>query len=300
MTDVLVIGSGPAGITAAIYAKRANLEVLVLEKEYEGTGQMAESSRIDNYPGFFGINGYELGEKFRAHALALGTAFLEGEAVNIAAENGSFLVTLEDGTVLESKTVIYAAGAAHRKLSVPGSEKFETKGISYCASCEGAFYQGKDVAVIGGGDSALDDALLLSEICRKVYLVHRREEFRGAAGTLEALKEKENVELVTNALISEIDGEKHVERLLLNTGRTLEVSGVFAAIGMIPQTSLLSGFVSLDEAGYVNAGEDGTTDVAGFFAAGDVRTKELRQVITAAADGANAANAAIHYLLLES
>ncbi len=300
MTDVLIIGSGPAGMTAAIYAKRASLNVLVLEKEYEGTGQMAESSRIDNYPGFYGVNGYELGEKIREHVEALGIEFLEGEAVSYEKKADHFQVTLESGEVLESKTIIYAAGAAHRKLSVPGSEKFENRGISYCASCDGAFYRDKDVAVIGGGNSALDDALLLSEGCKNVYLIHRRDEFRGDAATLEKLEEKENVEITRKANVAEITGDGKVESLLLDTGAKLNVQGIFVAVGMIPQTAPVKDLVALDESGYIKAGEDGITSEPGFYVAGDVRTKELRQIITAAADGANAANSAIQYILRQA
>ena len=202
----------------------------------------------------------------------------------------SFDITLESGEVQSSKTVIYTAGAAHRKLAVPGSEKFENRGISYCASCDGAFYHGKDVAVIGGGNSALDDALLLSEICNKVYLIHRRAEFRGDASTLAKLEQKENVEIIRNAKVQEITGNGKAEILLLDTG-------VFVAIGMIPQTEAVKSLVALDESGFIKAGEDGVTSVPGFFVAGDVRTKELRQIITAAADGANAANSAIQYII---
>ncbi|WP_294785423.1 FAD-dependent oxidoreductase [uncultured Eubacterium sp.] len=297
MTDVLIIGSGPAGMTAAIYAKRANMDVLIVEKEYEGTGQMAESSRIDNYPGFYGSNGYELGEKIREHVEALGIVFFEGEAVAFEKTTTGFKATLESGEVLESKTIIYSAGATHRKFTVPGSEKFEHKGISYCASCDGAFYREKDVAVIGGGNSALDDALLLSEICNKVYLIHRRAEFRGDASTLAKLEQKENVEIIRNAKVQEITGEKRAESLLLDTGKVLDIQGIFVAIGMIPQTEAVKDIVALDENGYIKAGEDGITSEKGFFVAGDVRTKELRQIITAAADGANAANSAIQYII---
>ena len=213
MTDVLIIGSGPAGMTAAIYAKRANLNVLIVEKEYEGTGQMAESSRIDNYPGFYGINGYELGEKIREHAESLEVEFLEDEATVFESNENGFLVTLESGTKLETKTVIYTAGASHRKLNVSGSEAFENKGISYCAACDGAFYKDKEAAVIGGGNSALDDALLLSDICKKVYLIHRRNEFRGNRSTLARLEKKENVEIIRNANVKEITGTKKVENI---------------------------------------------------------------------------------------
>lgn len=297
MTDVLIIGSGPAGMTAAIYVKRANLNVLIVEKEYEGTGQMAESSRIDNYPGFYGINGYELGEKIREHAESLEVEFLEDEATVFESNENGFLVTLESGTKLETKTVIYTAGASHRKLNVSGSEAFENKGISYCAACDGAFYKDKEAAVIGGGNSALDDALLLSDICKKVYLIHRRNEFRGNRSTLARLEKKENVEIIRNAKVQEITGNGKVEILLLDTGTALDIQGVFVAIGMIPQIEAVKNLVALDESGYIKAGEDGVTSVPGFFVAGDVRTKELRQIITAAADGANAANSAIQYII---
>ena len=301
MTDVLIIGSGPAGMTAAIYAKRANLNVLIVEKEYEGTGQMAESSRIDNYPGFYGINGYELGEKIREHAEALGIKFLEAEVTGIQKTEESFDITLESGEVQSSKTVIYTAGAAHRKLAVPGSEKFENRGISYCASCDGAFYHGKDVAVIGGGNSALDDALLLSEICNKVYLIHRRDEFRGAKVLQEQVKKTENIELVLDTVIEEIKGEGQVQSIDISNKKTKEkrslpVDGVFMAVGTMPNTESFSGLVKMDDAGYIIAGEDTKTSRPGIFAAGDLRTKPLRQVITAAADGANAITAVEEYL----
>ena len=259
MTDVLIIGSGPAGMTAAIYAKRANLNVLIVEKEYEGTGQMAESSRIDNYPRFYGINGYELGEKIREHAESLEVEFLEDEATVFESNENGFLVTLESGTKLETKTVIYTAGASHRKLNVSGSEAFENKGISYCAACDGAFYKDKEAAVIGGGNSALDDALLLSDICKKVYLIHRRNEFRGNRSTLARLEKKENVEIIRNANVKEITGTKKVENILLDTGKSLDVQGVFVAVGMIPQTESLKDFVELDKSGYIKADEDGIT-----------------------------------------
>ena len=297
MMDVLIIGSGPAGMTAGIYIKRANLDVQIIEKEYEGTGQMAESSRIDNYPGFYGISGYDLGEKIREHAENLEIEFLEEEAVAFEETKKGFLVILESEKTLEAKTVIYTAGAEHRKLNVLGSDTFENKGISYCASCDGAFYKEKDVVVIGGGNSALDDALLLSEICNKVYLVHRRDKFRGNPGTLAKLEAKENVEIIRNANVQEIKGTKKVETVLLDTGASLEVQGVFVAVGMIPQTEKLKDLVELDENGYVKAGEDGMTSKPGFFVAGDVRAKKLRQIITAAADGANAADSAIHYII---
>ena len=184
MLDVVIIGSGPAGITAAIYAKRANLNVAVVEKEYLGTGQIAESSRVDNYPGIPGIDGYSLGEKFREHAESLGVEFTEAQVLSLGQKDGIWIIGCDEDITLESKAVIYATGCKNRPLGVPGEEKYYGRGLSFCAVCDGAFYKGKRVAVIGGGDTALDDAMYLSDICEKVYLVHRREFFRGSASTL--------------------------------------------------------------------------------------------------------------------
>lgn len=296
MLEVLIIGSGPAGLSAAIYAKRASLEVLVLEKVYFGTGQIAESSQVDNYLGFAGINGYELGEKFREHAVSLGVEFQSGEAKKLEPTEKGWEVHLGNGEIIETKTVIYAAGASHRHLGVPGEEEFAGKGVSYCATCDGAFFKGKTTAVIGGGDTAMDDALYLSELCSKVYLVHRRSEFRGSAKTLEKIRQKENIELVTEAKIAQITGEGKVSAVELEDGRSLVTDGVFVAVGMVPQTEVIQGVVELDHTGYVVADETGKTAEKGFFVAGDVRTKALRQVVTAVSDGANAAMSAVEYL----
>lgn len=296
MLDVLIIGSGPAGLSAAVYAKRANLDVLVAEKVYYGTGQVAESNLVDNYLGFAGMNGYDLGEKFREHARSLGVEFQNGEATHFELIDGIWKVAFQNGDVLETKTVIYAAGARHRHLEIPGENEFAGKGVSYCATCDGAFFRGKATAVVGGGDTALDDALYLSDISSKVYLVHRRKEFRGSAKTVEKLKAKENVEFVLEAAPVEITGSDRVQTLLLQDGRSLEVDGVFIAAGMLPVTEIVKDVVILDKVGYIVADETGKTSVKGFFAAGDVRTKALRQVVTAVSDGANAATSAEQYI----
>lgn len=298
MVDIIIVGSGPAGMSAAVYGKRAGLSVLVIEKVYYGTGQVAESSHVDNYLGIPGINGYELGEKFRSHAEGLGVEFKDGEVIRFEKAADRWYVHLKNGETLESKTVVYAAGASHRHLGVPGEEEFSGKGVSYCATCDGAFFKGKDVAVVGGGNTAMDDAIYLSDICKKVYLVHRRDVFRGDATTLMKLKETENIELVVPAKVQEVKGEQVVTALQLEDGRSLEVSGVFVAVGMQPATSMLQGIVLMDDNGYIIADETGKTSAAGFFAAGDVRTKELRQIITAVADGANAATSAERYIRL--
>ena len=317
MYDIIIIGSGPAGLSAAIYAKRANLNVAVAEKEYEGTGQIAESGNVNNYLGLPNINGYDLGEKFREHAVSLNVEFIEKEAVEIeavqndecAAESAIYRVKFDDDTVAEARALIYTAGAYPRKAGVPGEDEYTGKGVSYCAICDGAFYKGKTVAVLGGGDTALDDALYLADICEKVYLVHRRDSFRGAQSTVELLKQKENVELVLNETVTEIYGEKKPTGIKLKSGRELALDGVFVACGSVPQSKLLKNLVQLDERGYVVAGEDGITYAAtkkadadrriqpGLYVAGDVRTKTLRQVVTAVSDGANAATTAAEYLL---
>lgn len=297
MLDTIIIGSGPAGLSASIYIKRANLNVLVIEKDYEGTGQVAESGKVDNYLGIPGISGYELGEKFREHALKAGVNFLEANVINIKKQKDNILrVELENGEYVEAKTIIYAAGATHRRLNVLGEEKYLGRGVSYCAICDGAFYKNKVVAVIGGGDVALDDAVYLSEIAKKVYLIHRRKEFRGAESTLNLLKEKENVEILINSEVDSILGDDKVTGILLKNKREIILDGIFSAIGMIPKTEILKELIDLDEYGYVKADETGKTNLKGFFVAGDVRKKELRQIVTAVSDGANAATSAINYI----
>lgn len=299
MLDVLIVGSGPAGLSAAVYAKRAGLNVLVAEKVYYGSGQIAESNLVDNYLGFAGINGYELGEKFREHAVSLGVEFKDGEAAHFEFDDDAWKVTFGKGEVLETKTVIYAAGAVHRHLGVPGEKEFSGKGVSYCATCDGAFFRNKVTAVIGGGDTALDDAVYLSDSSSKVYLVHRRNEFRGSAKTVEILKQKNNVEFVLEAKPAQIKGTDRVQELKLEDGRSLAVDGVFIAAGMIPVTDAVKDVVELDGNGYIVADETGKTSANGFFAAGDVRTKALRQVVTAVSDGANAATMAEQYIKLQ-
>ena len=219
----------------------------------------------------------------------------DASVADILKEN-SWSVSFENGEVIKAKTVIYGAGAKHRPLGLPEEADYAGKGISYCAICDGAFYKGKTAVVVGGGDTALDDALYLSDICAQVYLVHRRDEFRGSARTLQKIREKENITVITNAVITAVSGEKKVEEVTLNNGTKLKTDGVFVAVGMIPHTEHLKDFLELDTQGYVVADETGKTSQDGFFVAGDVRTKHLRQVITAVADGANAAVSASEYI----
>lgn len=295
--DVGIIGSGPAGLSAAIYAKRANLSAVVIEKEYEGTGQIAESGQVDNYLGLPGISGYDLGEQFREHAVKLGVAFLEQEVTEIKKEDSAvFTIIFEDGSSVETKTVIYAAGATPRRANIPGEQEYLGKGVSYCAICDGSFYRGKKVAVLGGGDTALDDAVYLADLAEQVYVIHRRKEFRGAATTVEKLRKKENVTFVLEHQVKEITGAEKVNGVILEDGTAIAVDGVFVAYGSVPQTDLVKELVTLDAAGYVKAEETGETSLAGLYVAGDARTKKLRQVVTAVSDGANAATAVVEYL----
>jgi thioredoxin reductase (NADPH) len=293
MLDVVIIGSGPAGLTSAIYAKRAELSVVVIEKEYLGTGQIAESSLVDNYPGIPETDGYSLGEAFREHAERLGTEFIEAEVTSIEKKDNIFICKCDNGDTIEAESVIFATGCHHRNLGIEDEAKYTGKGISYCAVCDGAFYKDKTATVIGGGDTALDDALYLSDICSRVNLIHRRDEFRGSKLTLERLKSKENVNIITKANVKNITGEKKIESIVLDTGEIVNTDGLFVAVGMVPQTELLKDFDVLDNNGYVKAQEDCRTSCDGLYVAGDIRTKKLRQVITAAADGANAVQSII-------
>ena len=296
MWESLIIGSGPAGLGAAIYGKRAGLSVLVAEKEYMGTGQIAESGQVDNYLGLVGKSGYDLGEIFLEDAQKLGVEFYEGEAVAFEKKENSWSVLFENGEVIKAKTVIYGAGAKHRPLGLPEEADYAGKGISYCAICDGSFYRGKSVAVLGGGDTALDDAVYLADVAEKVYVIHRRKEFRGAAVTVAKLREKENVIFVLEHQVKEIIGEQKVTGVVLEDAAVIDVNGVFVAYGAVPQTDLLKKFAVLDDSGYVRAGETGETALEGLYVAGDARTKKLRQVVTAVSDGANAATAVAEYL----
>lgn len=299
MYDIIILGSGPAGLSAAVYASRAGLSFAVIEKEYMGMGQIAYTEQVDNYLGYYGIDGFSLGEKFREHAEALGTEFIEGEVTVLSRTDSGWKVILSDGSSVESKTVIYALGASPKKLGIAGEEEFAGRGVSYCALCDGAFFEGKTVAVIGGGDTALSDALYLSKTAEKVYIVHRRNEFRANASLVKKAEEAANIEFVLEAVPAEIIGDDSVTGIKLvqkGAEKTLSIDGVFVAVGSLPNTSLLKGTADLDERGYVIADESGITSAEGLFAAGDVRTKAVRQVITAAADGANAAVSALNYI----
>ena len=298
--DVLIIGSGPAGMTAAIYGKRAGLSVAVLEGNYINGGQILNTYEVDNYPGLPGISGLDLADKFKEHAASHGAEFLRGKAESVSLE-GNIKVVHTRKEDFRCRTLVIASGAVHRKLGVPGEETLNGMGVSYCATCDGAFFRDKTVAVVGGGDVAVEDAIFLARGCRKVYVIHRRDQLRAAKTLQDSLFATEGVEMYWNGVVTRIDGENKVQRITVENTKTgesqeLEVDGVFIAVGITPDTGFVKDFVELDSQGYIIAGEDGKTGVPGVFAAGDVRTKQLRQVITAAADGANCITSAEEYL----
>lgn len=307
--DLIIIGSGPAGLGAAIYAQRAELKTLVIEKEMMSGGQVLTTYEVDNYAGLPGIGGFDLGMKFREHADSLGTKFAEDTIAEIAdakaPEFPEFLsvkkVTGSRDTYY-SRAVIVASGASHRKLGVPGEAELAGMGVSYCATCDGAFFRNKTTAVIGGGDVAIEDAIFLARLCEKVYLIHRRDELRGAKSLQKSLMALPNVEIIWDTVVDAIEGEEKVRSLAIRnkkTGETgtLAVDGVFIAVGITPNTDGLRLSADMTPEGYIKAGEDGRTSEPGVFAAGDVRTKALRQIITAVADGANCVSSVERYLL---
>lgn len=298
--DLVIVGSGPAGLAAAIYAERARIRTLVIEKGMVSGGQVLTTYEVDNYPGFPGVGGYDLGTKFREHADNLGAQFAEDEVLRIEDAGDVKRIVCEHETY-EAKAVILATGASHRKLAVPGEEELAGMGVSYCATCDGAFFRKKVTAVIGGGDVALEDAIFLSRMCEKVYLIHRRDEFRGAKSIQEQVFSRENIEVVWDTVVERITGTEKVEALTVKNVKTgeereISVSGVFVAVGITPASQAFEGLVEMDH-GYIKAGEDCCTSCPGIFAAGDVRTKPLRQIITAAADGANAVTSVERYLM---
>ena len=300
MYDIIIIGSGPAGLSAAIYAQRACLDTIVIEKNGISGGQVLNTWEVDNYPGFPGVTGFELSRQFREHANKLGARVVQDEVVQVELSGNVKKVVCEEETY-EARCVILASGAHHRTLEVPGEEELRGAGVSYCATCDGAFFRGRTVAVVGGGDAALEDAIFLARMCEKVYIVHRRDKLRGAKRLQERLQALENIEFVWNSETVAIEGNAQVEALRMRQTKTgeekrLDVDGVFIAVGIAPESELYAGQLELDEQGYIRADESGQTSVPGVFAAGDVRTKALRQILTAASDGANCVASAERYL----
>lgn len=319
MYDIVIIGSGPAGLGASIYAKRAGLKAVTIEKNPMSGGQVLNTYEVDNYPGLPEINGFDLGMKFREHAEKLGCEFKNAEVIRIGKkqveeaslqaasyeekeqEERAFAVETNEGTLL-TRTIVAAMGASHAKLNIPGEEELAGMGVSYCATCDGAFFRGRTTAVIGGGDVAVEDAIFLARGCEKVYLIHRRDELRAAKVLQEEVKALPNVEILWDTIAEKIEGEDQVEGLVLKNVKTgerrkLKTDGVFVAVGIIPDSDVLREVTECDEKGYVIAGEDCASGTPGIFAAGDIRTKKLRQIVTAVADGANAITSVQEYLM---
>ena len=297
MYDLIIIGSGPAGLAAAVYAQRAQLDTLVIEASYVSGGQIINTYEIDNYPGFPKQSGMDLGTAMREHADRLGAQFVTARVTGI--ENGDVKIVHTKKGDFETKSIIIATGAQNRHLGAPGEEELQGCGVSYCATCDGAFFKNKEVCVVGGGDVALEDALYLARGCSRVHLIHRRNEFRGAAVLESAVRDNDKIEIHTPAQVKEIQGDGDVASVLIEEGgaeKIINCEGVFIAVGMTPNTGFVKDLVDCDEKGYIIAGEDTKTSVDGIFAAGDVRTKRLRQVVTAAADGAVAVTYVEDYL----
>ena len=298
--QLIILGSGPAGLAAAIYAKRAELDVLVIEKNFVSGGQVLNTYEVDNYPGLPGINGFDMGMKFREHADRLEVPFASDEITKIEKTEGGYLLIGGEDTY-EATALIVATGATHRKLGLDKEEDLVGRGVSYCATCDGAFFRGRDTVVVGGGDVAVEDAIFLARLCRKVYVVHRRDELRAAKSLQARLLSLGNVEMVWDSVAKELTGEDMVDGLVVTNVKTgeerrLEVDGVFVAVGILPNTELTRELADHDQGGYLIAGEDGMTSAPGLFAAGDLRTKPLRQIVTAVSDGANCVTSVERYL----
>lgn len=293
--DLIIVGAGPAGMAASVYASRAMLNFIVLEKGFPG-GQVINTYEVENYPGFKMLSGMDLSTKFYEHALELGADIRTEDVEKITLEDDVKVVKTYENKY-KAKTLILATGASWRKLGAPGEETFAGRGVSYCATCDGAFYKEKEVLVVGGGDVAVEDAIYLSRMCKKVTIIHRRDEFRAVKVLQEKLFPIENIEVKWFTELEEILGDQVVTgaRLINNqTKETSEISvdGVFIAVGNTPNTDLLKGLVEMDQAGWIKTNEDCETSVKGIYAAGDLRIKSLRQILTAASDGATAVFAA--------
>lgn len=298
MYDILIVGAGPAGLTAAIYARRASKSVLILEAKSYG-GQIINTPEIENYPVAPHISGFDFATKIYEQATALGAEVIYEKAVEII-DNGSEKEVRTENNSYKAKAIIIATGSENRKLGVDGEDELVGRGISYCATCDGAFYRKKNVAVVGGGNTALEDALYLADIAEKVYLIHRRDEFRGEDANVSALKARGNVEFVLNSQVIKLNAQKRLESIDVQNKngeiRNIEVNGLFVAVGRIPENQNFAKVVNLDSAGYIIAGEDCVTNAKGIFVAGDNRVKNVRQLVTATADGAVAVSEAVKYI----
>ena len=292
MYDLVIIGSGPAGMAAAVYAARAELSFVVLEKGVSG-GQVLNTSDVDNYPGLPEISGFDLAEKFENHAKHCGAEIRMAEVTEFEKIDGGFRILLDFDDPVETRTILIATGAQPRRLGCEGEEEFAGMGVSYCATCDGAFFKNREVVVIGGGNTAVEDAIYLARGCSKVTIVHRRDTFRASKTLVTALRKTPNIEIAYDSVVDEILGEDAVTGVMLRNVRTGETrlvpaAGVFIAVGTNPVNLGWQNSIPCDPSGYFIAGEDCATQIPGIYAAGDVRTKALRQIVTAAADGANA------------
>lgn len=299
MYDIIIIGGGPAGLTAALYALRAGKSVLVIEKSTFG-GQITWSPKVENFPTIPSISGAELGDRLTSQVLEQGAELELDEVVSVELDGDIKRVKTDFGGTFEAKALIIAAGARPRTLGIPGEDALMGAGVCFCAVCDGAFYKDRPVAVNGGGNSALQDAMLLSDTCLKVYLIHRRDTFRGEARLVEALRARENVEFVLNSSITALTGQDELSGLIVTNDkgerREISVDGLFVAIGHAPDNGVFSELIDLDKGGYADSDESCTTKTPGVFVAGDCRKKSVRQLTTAAADGSCAALAACRYI----
>ncbi|MBE6718628.1 MAG: thioredoxin-disulfide reductase [Ruminococcaceae bacterium] len=299
MMDIIIIGGGPAGLTAAIYAKRAGCNVSVFEKMAPG-GQVMTTPEIENYPGFTGT-GFDLSMNMFEQVNALGVSFEYETIERIENKDGLFYVYTESQKEFTAKSVIIASGAKRRLLGIDGEKEFTGRGVSYCATCDGNFFKEKTAVVVGGGNTAVEDAIYLSKLCEKVYIIHRRDEFRASKVLVDRMKANEKIEVVLNTVPVEISGDDKVNKIIVKNKITdeqseIETDAVFVAIGTVPETSFVSDLVTYDNAGYIQTDEKCMTQTKGLFAVGDVRNTLLKQIITAAADGAVAANFAAEYV----
>ncbi|MDR2192699.1 MAG: thioredoxin-disulfide reductase [Endomicrobium sp.] len=297
MYDVVIIGGGPSGLTAAIYASRAGLNALIIEKAGCG-GQMAITDALENYPGFSSVNGFELASKLEEQARNFGAAIIYEEVVEIS--DGAVKKVKTVGAQYETKTIIIASGTNAKKLGAAGEENFIGRGVSFCAVCDAPFYKNKTVAVVGGGDSAIQEAIYLSKFASSVFVLHRRDKLRAAKSLQNKMLSHQNISVIYDVAPEEICGKEKIEKFIISNVKTgektdLKVDGIFVFIGLTPNSAFLQ-YVALDENGYIIADENMKTNIAGIFACGDVRKKHLRQVVTAASDGAQAAVSALDYI----
>ena len=301
--DTVIIGGGPAGYSAALYCTRAGLSTVIVEKMTPG-GQMATTTQIDNYPGFEeGIDGFELGDKMRKGAERFGAKTHYAEVTGVSLEENPKKIATTNGD-LYAKTVVIATGAAPRELGIADEQRFRGKGVGYCATCDGMFFRGKTVAVNGGGNTAVEDALFLSKLCEKVYLIHRRDTLRASRAEAQALEKAPNVEFLWNKVVTGLEGADKLEKIVLQDTvtkdtTTLDAQGLFVAIGRVPSTELFKDVLKTDAFGYIEADETTRTSIPGVFAVGDVRTKPLRQVVTAVGDGAVSSKYIEEYITME-